>query len=405
MNRRELLKGLTATTVGSVLVGRAFSRPSPPRPERGPASIIDVEARPLPWNGAPRNVVVVRFGGGVRREETIGDGGRLLSPWLHEALIPNGTLYPDLFIPWGAGTGHMEGTIYLTTGTFAVEKQGLGIPEEGIRHATMFEAYRAATQTPRHQVVVINNEQLNTEFINYGDHPGLGRELGPTTLSLHGHELRRLRDLLAAGPKKGDLRRLQRRLDRLQGQDPRTDPDPYDDPIVEERFWRPFLQTFGQRVPKGDAFQTEATIHALRTLKPRLLMVNFQDCDYAHWGPRHFYDEGVRRMDQGLRRIVEEIQRNPHYRENTVVFVVPEVGRGTNLDQKGGSKHLRTDYQHHNPDDLGSHQTFLLAWGSGIRPGITIDEERAPIDLPATVGQMLGFSMSTDGKAFGEVLS
>ena len=45
------------------------------------------------------NVILVRFGGGVRRAETI-DEAATWAPYLRHVLAPRGTFIPDLRIDW-----------------------------------------------------------------------------------------------------------------------------------------------------------------------------------------------------------------------------------------------------------------------------------------------------------------
>ena len=51
---------------------------------------------------------------------------------------------------------------------------------------------------------------------------------------------------------------------------------------------------------RGQHRGTDETVYefasaALTTLKPRLMLVNFQDPDYAHWGVPYFYFRSLRR--------------------------------------------------------------------------------------------------------------
>jgi len=57
------------------------------------------------------NVILVRFGGGVRRAETI-DEAATWAPFLRHVLAPRGTFLPDLRIEKldGVNTSHAEGT-------------------------------------------------------------------------------------------------------------------------------------------------------------------------------------------------------------------------------------------------------------------------------------------------------
>ena len=67
------------------------------------------EPRRPPYDGP--NVILVRFGGGVRRQETIADGAPY-APFLKHELAPRGVLFPRMEIAAdpGLNTGHGEDT-------------------------------------------------------------------------------------------------------------------------------------------------------------------------------------------------------------------------------------------------------------------------------------------------------
>ena len=66
------------------------------------------------------NVVIVRFGGGVRRRETI-DTEHTYAPFLLHTLASRGTLFTNMEIATDPGieTGHGEGTLNILTGRYA----------------------------------------------------------------------------------------------------------------------------------------------------------------------------------------------------------------------------------------------------------------------------------------------
>src|SRR5688572_28526173 len=65
------------------------------------------------------NVVIVRFGGGVRRRETI-DPEHTYSPFLCHELTKRGTLFKKMEIDCleGVETSHGQGTLYILTGRY-----------------------------------------------------------------------------------------------------------------------------------------------------------------------------------------------------------------------------------------------------------------------------------------------
>ena len=65
------------------------------------------------------NVILVRFGGGVRRAETI-DEATTFAPYLRHVLAGRGVFIPDMRIAQldGVNTSHAEGTLNLLTGRY-----------------------------------------------------------------------------------------------------------------------------------------------------------------------------------------------------------------------------------------------------------------------------------------------
>ena len=68
--------------------------------------------------------------------------------------------------------------------------------------------------------------------------------------------------------------------------------------------WRKHYGDSGFKNPRGDRLLTELTLRAMKTLRPRMLMVNYTDCDYVHWGIRSHYYNALGIMDQGIKQIV-----------------------------------------------------------------------------------------------------
>lgn len=99
-SRRRFLQSVTTASAGALVLPRA-------------------EAASLPDYRGP-NVVIVRFGGGVRRRETI-DPEHTYAPYLCKELTKRGTLYPNMMLDSleSVETGHGQGTLYILTGKYA----------------------------------------------------------------------------------------------------------------------------------------------------------------------------------------------------------------------------------------------------------------------------------------------
>ena len=96
MDRRRFHLTAAAAAVASILPG-----PAAAQSYRGP------------------NVILVRFGGGVRRAETIAEA-TTYAPYLRHDLAPRGAFLPDMRIAQldGVDTSHAEGTLNLLTGRY-----------------------------------------------------------------------------------------------------------------------------------------------------------------------------------------------------------------------------------------------------------------------------------------------
>src|SRR5262245_61229329 len=107
--RRIFLKNVLAGT--GALAAADFS-------SLGQEPGVNAESKRPSYRGP--NVIVVRFGGGARRRETI-DADSTYAPFLCHELSKRGTLFPrmeiDSFTPTvGVDTSHGQGTLYIITG-------------------------------------------------------------------------------------------------------------------------------------------------------------------------------------------------------------------------------------------------------------------------------------------------
>ncbi|RMF36489.1 MAG: hypothetical protein D6754_11345, partial [Alphaproteobacteria bacterium] len=167
LDRRQFSAGLGALALGAGL------RPAAARPYAGP------------------NVILIRFGGGVRRAETIDPAGTHAPYTLHR-LARRGTLIADMRIEQldGVDTSHAEGTLNLLTGRYLSYRNLGGIDRLEPTEPTLFEYLREAFDLPSHQVLLINGEDRpQEEFFTFGMNPHYGIRYRSEMLSLHRFKL------------------------------------------------------------------------------------------------------------------------------------------------------------------------------------------------------------------------
>lgn len=335
------------------------------------------------------NVVLVRFGGGVRRAETI-DEAATWAPYLRHVLAPRGTFIPDLRIDKleGVNTSHAEGTLNLLTGRYMAYRELSGVFSDRLEptEPTLFEYLRRSFDIPSHQVLLVNGEDRpQEEFFTFGAGEHFGVEFRSEMLSLHRYKLYRTQMQLAEGKLTDDqLADIQAERDTLLTKDPRgATPDP--SPEVTA-FWARWRQDFGDtglKNPRGDRLLTELSVRAMAELKPRFLMVNYQDPDYVHWGNPSHYTRAIAIIDEGLQRLVAAADSDPFYRDNTVFVITPDCGRDAN-------PLAEVPFQHHF-NSRSAHETWAVIFGPGIGKGV-VDK---PVDQSAiapTIAAAMGFA-------------
>ncbi len=122
--------------------------------------------------GGP-NVIIVRFGGGVRRAETIAERGTY-APYLRHVLAMRGVLIPNMTIAQlnGVDTSHAEGTLNILAGRYrAYRDVSTKFLQQHLEPSepTLFEYLRKAFAVPAHQALLINGEDRpQEEFFSYG---------------------------------------------------------------------------------------------------------------------------------------------------------------------------------------------------------------------------------------------
>ena len=351
------------------------------------------------YNGT--NVILVRFGGGVRRLETI-DEDATYAPYLRHVLAKRGVFIPNMTISHldGVNTSHAEGTLNLLTGRYlAYRDAGSKFLEDRLEptEPTLFEYLRDAFDLPSHQALLINGEDRpQEEFFTYGVNDHYGIAYRSEMLSLHRFKLYKFAQIIAdSTADEASLQDAQKQYASLMEADPRAiTPDQSPDVTAFWARWRAHYGDDGFKNPRGDRLLTALATRALRELRPRLMMVNYQDPDYVHWGNPSHYTRAIAIIDDGLQRLVETVEADPFYRDNTVFVVTPDCGRDDN-------PLMGVPFQHHF-NSRAAHETWAVVFGKGIERGKTLDRAVDQSAIAPTIAAVMGFRA---GRAEGDTLS
>src|SRR5947208_10270172 len=378
--RRTFIKGLLAGT-GLLAAGDPLAA-AEALPLDSPSGLSDFRGP---------NVVLIRFGGGARRMETI-DPQATYSPFLCRQFAKRGTLFNNMEIAQieGLNTSHGEGTLNIVTGKYDkykdVENKFLGARFEP-KVPTMFEYLRKSFAVPPHQTLIVNGEDRpDEEFYTFSNHFAYGINYRSNMLSLYRVKAWRMRRQIAEGKltdkqieqRKKELAKWEKVDYRTRGEDRQGQ--------ELEAFWQRWREYYGDSGfvnPRGDRLLTELTVRAIKELRPRLLMVNYQDCDYVHWGNMSHYTRAVSIMDEGLRQIVQTVEADAEFRDNTVFVVLPDCGRDSN-------PFADVPCQHHF-GSRSAHEIFALFVGPGVKRGAVVDKRVDQSQVASTVGHLMGF--------------
>ncbi len=116
---------------------------------------------------------------------------------------------------------------------------------------------------------------------------------------------------------------------------------------------------------------------------PQIMIINFPDVDYAgHDANWERYLDAIRTVDSLVYLLWQFIQTDPHYKENTSLFITNDHGRHDN--GHGG-------FKDHGDGCEGCRHILLMAVGRGFPPGHEVATTRTQIDIAPTVGELLSF--------------
>lgn len=352
---------------------------------------LTAEDTPLPPYKGP-NVILIRFGGGVRRQETIAYPEKTWCPFVyHELGQKRGIIFKDVIIESSPGieTSHGQGTLYLLTGKYDHYEDITHKPFSDRFEAkipTIFEYLRKTYDIPEHQALILNGEdRIGEEFYTFSNHHLYGVRFRSTVLSLYRFKSYLLREELKNlnRPQK-EIDELTKKLQEMENHDYRVRDKRVISPELD-RFWADWQAYYGKSGlvnPRGDRVLTELALRAIKQLRPKLLMINYQDPDYVHWGNPHFYTRSIAIIDDGIRQIYEAVQADPEYRDNTAFLIVPDCGRDNN-------RGMSVAYQHHF-NSRSAHEIFAVAAGKGIvHAKAVVDKRRQQAGVAATIGKLM----------------
>ena len=332
-----------------------------------------------------RRVIIVTFGGGVRYSETFAPEGLRNIPRL-AGMRSEGFFFRNCI---NAGVlSHFNSTASILTGNWQrVDDFGFQPPSG----PTVFEYFRKGSKAPPMDAWIV---ATNKSFASMGSSadPLWGQPYGANVVLPKQLLLETVKEVVRKRPGGGVADR-DNVLRQLEG-------------ILSEGYegvgWTIFKggRQLGQHVREtlsralvdyingpesptsGDELTFFITREVMREFAPRLILVNFWDMDVAHWGSYSLYLQAVTKTDRLTGMLWDEVQANPHYKDNTTVLILPELGRDGDINAANG-------FLNHRSGDSSCRNMWMLAMGGGIWRGET-ERPLHHIDVAATAASALG---------------
>jgi hypothetical protein len=149
---------------------------------------------------------------------------------------------------------------------------------------------------------------------------------------------------------------------------------------------------------RSDSLTYLRAVALLSNKHPRMALINFMEPDNsAHTGVWSNYLKGIRSTDEYAYKLWEFIQTDSFYNGKTTFILTNDHGR--HLDN------VLDGFANHGDSCEGCRHIFLYACGPDFKHNMIINTKRELIDIPATIAELLQFSIpGCRGKVMNELL-
>lgn len=146
---------------------------------------------------------------------------------------------------------------------------------------------------------------------------------------------------------------------------------------------------------RPDLTTYERSVEILTKEKPNLVLINFRQPDsWGHAGRWDRYLSSMKKSDEYIYKLFQFIQTNEHYKDKTTLFVTNDHGRHLDGHKDG--------FISHGDGCEGCRMINCFAYGPDFKKGVITDVTRELIDIPVTIGKMMGFTIE---KSKGQVMT
>jgi hypothetical protein len=139
------------------------------------------------------------------------------------------------------------------------------------------------------------------------------------------------------------------------------------------------------------------SIEIAKTDKPNLVLINFRLPDsWGHAGNWENYLSSITLNDLYIYNLFRFLQMDENYKDKTTIFVTNDHGR--HLDG------VKDGFISHGDNCEGCRRINCFAYGPDFKKGVIMNTPRELVDIPATIAELLGFTMERcDGQVMTEL--
>lgn len=386
LDRRRFLEGTLAACGLGLAAGLPFGNA--------------VLGAPRPVRPEGKNLVVVRFGAGVRFRDTFGAGDRTLTPHLRSQ-ARYGTLFSH--VRNDGELRHDCATWTLLNGSYGPRQFARGAKlAEGLSYSpTWLELYRKTYARPIDKLLAVGVEPCSrseefgarfqaASFAAQQDAQDGTSASGDASLGVCAERFmlnRRIGQI--ARDLEDDLKprtRSQRRASYLGVIDEHFGSEPMRQTSLTEIVREILADRLAAPQPwitaaEADDVLLDLALRAMTKHRPECTVIGFQSTDLAHFGAWRTYTAQLRRLDLLLARLQDFLASTPFYANRTTLVVTTEIGRGD------------PNFAQHELEGESERRLFTLVLGPDVEAGREVNDVRDFAGLAPGLARFLGVTL------------
>ena len=299
-----------------------------------------------------KNIILLVLAG-VRNKDSIAGAGKNIFKSLHENLLKQGTLYSN--VRDNNFQFHIPSLCSILTGVnYRIFAKG----DLKLREVSILQYARKQLNLAANQTWAIGH----WEPYQHGNNLDYGKETYPIELCSQNETLRVTYNRFHSEIEKA-----------LSVESVKFIREYLKSPAMQKVYW-PLWNSWG-------AVLNDFTFEILNSCKPRILVINMQEPETAHFGSWAHYVHALRKMDEHINQLFEYINNDPHYKDRTYLIITPDHTRDSWYGQ-----HYNFNYSYDAP-------VWMYIFGPRVKKNLIIDREANHIDLFPTMAKFLNLKV------------